>query len=102
MLQPQWAHWVSIRNGSDVTRLRIFNSLWIQPTPEWSAEMIVHRAARQIRTPLAARLGSPWRATPLYAVNDNVKLQFELGTDARDLAHGRRAQRLTKLTCAPP
>ena len=38
---------------------------------------------------------------PVYAVNDNFKLQFELGTDRVTSPTGGAAQRLTKLTFAP-
>ena len=91
----------SIRNGSDVTRLRIFNSLWIQPTPEWSAEMvaIVQRDKSNV-----SGGSSTWTTVgvrPVYAVNDNFKLQFELGTDRVTSPTGGAAQRLTKLTFAP-
>ena len=91
----------SIRNGSDVTRLRIFNSLWIQPTPEWSAEMI---AIVQRDKSDATGGSSTWTSLgvrPVYAVNDNFKLQFELGTDRVTSPTGGAAQRLTKLTFAP-
>ncbi|MDN2710851.1 carbohydrate porin [Janthinobacterium sp. SUN118] len=91
----------SIRNGSDVTRLRIFNSLWIQPTPEWSAEMI---AIVQRDKSDASGGSSTWTTLgvrPVYAVNDNFKLQFELGTDRVTSPTGGAAQRLTKLTFAP-
>ncbi|EZP35955.1 carbohydrate porin [Janthinobacterium sp. TB1-E2] len=91
----------SIRNGSDVTRLRIFNSLWIQPTPEWSAEMI---AIVQRDKSDATGGSSTWTTLgvrPVYAVNDNFKLQFELGTDRVTSPTGGAAQRLTKLTFAP-
>jgi maltoporin len=91
----------SIRNGNDVTRLRIFNSLWIQPTPEWSAEMvaIVQRDKSDV-----SGGSSTWTTLgvrPVYAVNDNFKLQFELGTDRVTSPTGGAAQRLTKLTFAP-
>lgn len=85
----------SIRNGSDVTRLRIFNSLWIQPTPEWSAEMI---AIVQRDKSDATGGSSTWTTLgvrPVYAVNDNFKLQFELGTDRVTSPTGGAAQRLT-------
>ena len=91
----------SIRNGSDVTRLRIFNSLWIQPTPEWSAEMV---AVVQRDKSDATGGSSTWTSVgvrPVYAVNDNFKLQFELGTDRVTSPTGGAAQRLTKLTFAP-
>lgn len=91
----------SIRNGSDVTRLRIFNSLWIQPTPEWSAEMI---AIVQRDKSDATGGSSTWTTLgvrPVYAVNDNFKLQFEVGTDRVTSPTGGAAQRLTKLTFAP-
>ena len=91
----------SIRNGSDVTRLRIFNSLWIQPTPEWSAEMI---AIVQRDKSDATGGSSTWTTLgvrPVYAVNDNFTLPFELGTDKVTTTTGGAAQRLTKLTFAP-
>ena len=91
----------SIRNGSDVTRLRIFNSLWIQPTPEWSAEMVA--VVQRDKSDVSGG-SSTWTSLgvrPVYAVNDNFKLQFELGTDRVTSPTGGAAQRLTKLTFAP-
>ena len=91
----------SIRNGSDVTRLRIFNSLWIQPTPEWSAEMIAIVQRDKSDTTGGSSTWSTLGVRPVYAVNDNFKLQFELGTDRVTSPTGGAAQRLTKLTFAP-
>ncbi|TNC72129.1 carbohydrate porin [Janthinobacterium lividum] len=91
----------SIRNGSDVTRLRIFNSLWIQPTPEWSAEMIAIVQRDKSDTTGGSSTWTTLGVRPVYAVNDNFKLQFELGTDRVTSPTGGAAQRLTKLTFAP-
>lgn len=87
--------------GSDATRLRVFDSLWIQPTKQVSAEMI---ALIQKDKSDASGGTTTWTSLgirPVYAVTKNFKLQAELGTDRVTLPGGGPAQRLTKLTFAP-
>jgi maltoporin len=90
-----------IKNGSDVTRTRLFDSLWIQPTANWSAELV---ALVQRDKSNASGGTSTWTSLgmrPVYAVSDHFKLQFELGTDRVTSPTGGAAQRLTKVTFAP-
>lgn len=90
-----------IKNGSDVTRTRLFDSLWIQPTANWSAELV---ALIQRDKSNASGGTSTWTTLgvrPVYAVSDHFKLQFELGTDRVTSPTGGAAQRLTKFTFAP-
>lgn len=87
--------------GSDVTRLRVFDSLWIQPSARWSAEFV---ALMQKDKSAAAGGTSTWTTLgmrPVYALTQNIKLQAELGIDRVTSASGGPAQRLTKLTLAP-
>ncbi|NRR30481.1 carbohydrate porin [Oxalobacteraceae bacterium] len=91
----------SIANGSDVTRTRIFDSLQIQPTADFSAEMV---AVIQRDKSNASGGTSTWTTLgvrPVYALTDNFKLQFELGTDRVTSPTGGAAARLTKFTFAP-
>lgn len=85
--------------GSDVKRMRLFDSLWVQPTKEFSAEMV----ALWQRDQSNAGGSSTWTSfgiRPVYAVHQNFKLQAELGTDRVTVPNGP-ALRLTKLTLAP-
>jgi len=89
---------------SGVTRTRIFDHLWIQPTEKFSAEFIV--LSQQDKGDISA--GTPGSSTwtsfgvrPAYAVARHVKLQAELGTDNVTSPTGGPSQQLTKLTLAP-
>ncbi len=86
--------------GSDVTRLRIFNDLVIQPTRQFSMEFV----ALMQRDKSNTGGSSTWTtlgARPVYAFTQNLKLQAELGTSRVTQANGGEALRLTKLTIAP-
>lgn len=86
--------------GSDVTRLRVFDSLWIQPTEHFGVEMI----ALMQRDKSDAGGSSTWTslgARPVYALSKHVKLALELGTDRVTSPTGGEAMRLTKITFAP-
>ncbi|MCU6434037.1 carbohydrate porin [Undibacterium sp. Jales W-56] len=86
--------------GSDVTRLRIFDDLVIQPTEQFSMEFI----ALMQRDKSNAQGSSTWTtlgARPVYALTKNLKIQAELGTSRVTQANGGDALRLTKLTIAP-
>jgi len=85
--------------GSDVKRLRVFDNLWIQPTPQFSAEMV----ALWQRDKSNAGGSTTWTTLgvrPVYAFSNHLKLQAELGTDRVTVPNGP-ALRLTKLTIAP-
>jgi maltoporin len=85
--------------GSDVTRLRVFDSLWIQPTSHFGVEMVA--LAQRDRSDLGGTTN--WASLgmrPVYAVTNNIKLALELGTD-RVRTAGGPTQRLTKITFAP-
>lgn len=86
--------------GSDVTRLRIFDDVWVQPSWNFGMEMV----ALMQKDKSDANGSSTWTSfglRPVYALNKNLKLVMELGTDRVTLATGGPAQRLTKVTFAP-
>lgn len=86
--------------GSDVTRLRVFNDLVIQPTPEFSMEFV----ALMQRDKSNANGSSTWTTLgvrPVYALTKNFKLQAEVGSSRVTSASGGEAMQLTKLTFAP-
>jgi maltoporin len=85
---------------SDVTRLRVFESLWIQPTRDFSMEFVA--LYQHDKNPKAA--DSTWTtvgARPVYALAENFKLQAELGVTNLKTGTTPGTQRLTKLTIAP-
>lgn len=85
---------------SDVTRLRVFDSLWVQPTRDFSMEFVA--LYQRDKNPKAAN--STWTtvgARPVYALSDNFKLQAELGVTNLKTDTTPGTQRLTKLTIAP-
>lgn len=86
--------------GRDVKRLRVFDSLWIQPTNEFSMEFVAllqrdesNAAGKSTWTTLGVR--------PVYALGKHFKLQGEIGTDRVSFSNGQPTQRLTKFTIAP-
>ena len=86
--------------GSDVKRLRIFDSIVIQPTDKFSMEFVAllqkdksNAARTQTWTTLGAR--------PVYALTQNFKLQAEVATSRVTSLTGGDAMRLTKVTFAP-
>lgn len=86
--------------GSDVTRLRVFNDLWIQPTWNFGMELI----ALIQKDKSDAGGSTTWTtlgARPVYAINKNFKLALEVGTDRVTSPNGGEAARLTKVTFAP-
>ncbi|MET3132967.1 maltoporin [Oxalobacteraceae bacterium GrIS 1.11] len=86
--------------GSDVTRLRVFDDMWVQPTTNFGMEMV----ALVQKDKSDAGGSSTWTSLgvrPVYALNKNFKLVMELGTDRVTSPTGGAAQRLTKLTFAP-
>lgn len=86
--------------GSDVTRLRVFESLMIQATPQFSTEFV----ALVQRDKSDAGGSSTWTtvgARPVYALTRNFKLQGEVGTSRVTSPTGGDAMRLTKYTFAP-
>ncbi|HYD79594.1 MAG TPA: carbohydrate porin [Paucimonas sp.] len=86
--------------GSDVTRLRVFDSLWIQPTPKFGAQFV---ALVQRDKSDAAGGATTWTTVgvrPVYAISQHIKLQAELGIDRVKEPTGP-AKRLTKITLAP-
>jgi maltoporin len=86
--------------GSDVTRLRVFNDLWVQPVWNFGMEFVV-----LVQKDKSDALGSSRWTTlgvrPVYALTRNLKLVAELGTDRVSSPNGGPAKRLTKLTIAP-
>lgn len=86
--------------GSDVTRLRIFDSLVIQPTRQFSTEFIA-LAQRDKSDAGGSSTWSTLGARPVYAVMRNFKLQGEIGVSRVTSPTGGPAARLTKVTFAP-
>lgn len=85
--------------GADVTRARVFNDLWIHPSDNFGMEMV----ALVQKDKSDAGGASTWASLgvrPVYALNQNVKLVLELGTDRVSDSRGP-SKRLTKLTLAP-
>ena len=89
---------------SGVTRTRIFDHLWIQPSEDFSAEFIALRQKDEGNASGGVFVGSStWTsfgARPVYAVGRHLKLQAELGTDSVTVPGGP-SQRLTKVSFAP-
>ncbi len=86
--------------GSDVTRLRIFDDLWIQPTKQFSLEFV----ALMQRDKSDAKGSTTWTSLgvrPVYAIGRHFKIQGELGTDKVTSPTGGPDMRLTKVTIAP-
>ncbi len=86
--------------GSDVTRLRVFDDLVIQATPQFSMEFV----ALMQKDKSDAGGSSTWTtigARPVYALAKNFKLQMEVGTSRVTSPTGGDAMRLTKVTFAP-
>lgn len=85
--------------ASDVTRTRVFDTLYWQITPEFGGSALVllqkdkSNAGTQTWTSVGAR--------PVYALSDNFKLQLEVGHDRITPAAGGQAQELSKVTFAP-
>lgn len=85
--------------GSDVTRTRIFDDVWVQPTWNFGIEMV----ALLQKDKSDAGGTSTWTSLgvrPVYALTKNFKLIAELGTD-RVTDSMNPTKRLTKLTLAP-
>ena len=85
--------------GSDVTRARVFDNLWIQPAENFGMEFI----ALHQRDKSDIGGSTSWTsigARPVYALSKNVKLALEVGTDRVTQPNGP-ALRLTKITFAP-
>jgi maltoporin len=86
--------------GSDYTRVRVFDELYLQPTRDFGVSLVAlyHRdkndtTGKTTWTTIGGR--------PQYAFTDNFKLQAELGVSQvkSDVTPG--TARLTKLTIAP-
>ncbi|MBB3118686.1 maltoporin [Pseudoduganella violacea] len=85
---------------SDVTRLRVFDDIVIQPTREFSMEFV----ALYQRDKSDKNGKSTWTTVgtrPVYAFHQNFKLQAELGVTQLKTDMSPGTQRLTKLTIAP-
>ena len=89
----------SVLNDSSVTRSRMFDSLYWQPTAEWGgmAILLTQRDKNNMGTQTWNSIGS--RIS--YALSENFKLQLEIGHDRLSPATGGNAQQLTKITFAP-
>lgn len=89
----------SLTLGSDVTRTRVFDTLYWQVTPEFggSAVVLVQRDKSNAGTQTWTSIG----ARPVYALTENFKLQLEVGHDRITSVSGGPAQNLSKITFAP-
>ncbi len=85
--------------GSDVTRTRIFDTLYWQVTPEFSGSAVV--LVQKDKSAAGTQTWTSVGARPVYAFTDNLKLQLEVGHDRITSASGGSAQQLTKVTIAP-
>jgi maltoporin len=86
--------------GSDVTRTRVFDDVFIQPTENFGMEMVA--LVQRDKSDLAG--SSTWTtvgARPEYALSRHFKMQFELAASRVTFSDGTPAQRLTKVTLAP-
>ncbi|KQV49589.1 carbohydrate porin [Massilia sp. Root335] len=86
--------------GHDVSEMRAFDYLWIQPRPDFGMSFVVLMQ----RDKSNAQGSSTWAsigARPLFGLGRYVKLQFEFGTDRLTDPAGGPASRLTKFTVAP-
>ena len=86
--------------GSDYTRVRVFDELYLQPTPDFGVSLVAlyHRdkndtTGKTTWTTIGGR--------PSYAFTDNFKLQGELGVSQVKSDTTPGTARLTKLTIAP-
>jgi maltoporin len=97
---------------SGVTRTRIFDHLWIQPTDKFGAEFIAlmqkdvgDASAKVLFGGVQTAIGSStWTSLgvrPSYVLRRHLKLVAELGTDNVTDPNGGSAEQLTKLTIAP-
>jgi maltoporin len=85
---------------SDVTRMRVFNDLVIQPTRDMSMEMV----ALWQRDKSDLQGTSTWTTLgvrPVYALAENFKLQAEVGVTNVKSSNSPDTARLTKITLAP-
>ncbi|GGX91778.1 carbohydrate porin [Massilia dura] len=86
--------------GSDYTRLRIFDELYLQPTRDFGIVFVaLHQRDRN--GPNGSATWNTLGTRPSYALADNFKLQAELGVTTLKSATTPGTQRLTKLTIAP-
>ncbi|CUI06688.1 carbohydrate porin [Massilia sp. P8910] len=86
--------------GSDVTRVRVFDDIVIQPTRDFSMEFVA--LYQRDKSDLGG--SSTWTtvgARPVYALAENFKLQAELGVSRLKDKLNPTPLRLTKLTLAP-
>ncbi|MBB3221636.1 maltoporin [Pseudoduganella umbonata] len=86
--------------GADVTRTRMLDNLWIQPTWNLGMEMI----ALVQKDKSNANGSSTWMSMgvrPVYALARHLKLIGEFSADRVTSPNGGPAKRLTKLTFAP-
>lgn len=88
-----------IKLGSDVTRTRVFDTVYWQLSPELGGSLVAlvqgdkSAAGTQTWTSVGGRAA--------YALSENIKLQLEIGHDRIKPAAGGDTQQLTKLTFAP-
>lgn len=86
--------------GRDVTELRAFDYLWIQPTPTFGMSLVMLMQ----RDKSNAQGASTWLTAgvrPVFGLGKYFKLQFEFGAARLSDPAGGPARRLTKLTIAP-
>ncbi|MDB5920511.1 MAG: lamB porin family protein [Massilia sp.] len=85
--------------GSDASRRRFFDHLWIQPVWNFGMEFIA-LVQRDKSDATGSSIWSSIGARPVFALSRNLKVALELGAD-RVTAPNEKAQRLTKITLAP-
>jgi len=86
--------------GSDYTRVRVFDEVFLQPTRDFGVSLV----ALYQRDKNGANGSTTWATIggrPSYAFTDNFKLQGELGVSTLKSDSTPGTARLTKLTIAP-
>jgi maltoporin len=89
----------SLGFGSDVTRTRVFDTLYWQVTPEFGGSAVV--LVQKDKSDAGSQTWTSAGVRPVYALTDNFKLQLEVGHDRITSRSGGAAQQLSKVTFAP-
>lgn len=88
-----------IHATSDIKRLRVFDNMIWQITPDFSGSLV--GVWQRDKSDAGNTTWTSIGVRPVYALDDNFKLILDLGHDNIKPANGGDAQKLTKLTFAP-
>ncbi|MBC7860611.1 MAG: carbohydrate porin [Burkholderiaceae bacterium] len=89
----------SLLLGSDVKRVRVFDTLYWQITPEFGGSVLA--LVQKDKGSAGTQTWSSIGMRPVYALSDNFKLQLEIGHDRITPATGGPSQQLSKITFTP-